>query len=314
MEQFWLKDRSRHGMTSALRKIAQERLLHGRARKVLFRCMSDKAIVYLTHYLVHGHLPDFRHQPSFSERIAFRRLFPQPVFTILSDKVRVREYVRRRIGEAYLIPIYAVTSDIENFAFENLPPAFVMKASHGSRWVEIVWSKAEVDVEQLRLKAAYWLKQNFYSQQRECHYQNIPPHIIFETLLADGGKPPKDYKIHCFRSNQVLTQIIQVHSDRFTNHKMNFLTADWTPINLSLGRPSVPNQELLPPQNLKDMLAVADNLSEGFNYVRVDLYSFAGQLYFGEMTFTPGAGLMPFDPVEKEYEWALLFEPDQSVF
>ena len=45
---------------------------------------------------------------------------------------------------------------------------------------------------------------------------------------------------------------------------------------------------------------MAENLLEGFNYVRVDLYSFAGQLYFGEMTFTPGAGLMPFDPVEKE--------------
>ena len=44
------------------------------------------------------------------------------------------------------------------------------------------------------------------------------------------------------------------------------------------------------------MIDVAEILAQGFDFVRVDLYQVNEQVKFGEMTFSPGAGLEVFTP------------------
>ena len=46
------------------------------------------------------------------------------------------------------------------------------------------------------------------------------------------------------------------------------------------------------------MIEVAERLGAGFDFVRVDLYDLPDGPRFGELTFTPGAGLDPFHPPE----------------
>ena len=50
------------------------------------------------------------------------------------------------------------------------------------------------------------------------------------------------------------------------------------------------------PANLERMLEVAARLSDGHDFVRVDLYHVQGRVYFGEMTFTPTRGVLKFKP------------------
>ena len=50
------------------------------------------------------------------------------------------------------------------------------------------------------------------------------------------------------------------------------------------------------PENFSEMVKIAKELSKGLKFVRVDLYSINNNVYFGELTFTPNAGLMIFDP------------------
>ena len=38
------------------------------------------------------------------------------------------------------------------------------------------------------------------------------------------------------------------------------------------------------------MVDIARELSRGIDFVRVDLYGIGDRIFFGEMTFTPGAG------------------------
>jgi hypothetical protein len=264
--------------------------------------------------VVHGRLPNLREQRTFSERIAFRRLCPQAIFTPLSDKFEARGYVKDRVGEAYLVPLHAVTSEPEHFPFESLPGSYMMKANHGCGWNEVVLNSAQADVGVLRAKARSWLDQNFARHKRERHYSSIRPKIMFETLLQDNGRVPKDYKIHCFRRNGQLTQVIQVHCDRFGDHRVNFFTSEWEPIPFSHGYASAGKEAVSRPANLDAMLELAARLADPFNYVRVDLYSLREKIYFGELTFTPGAGLMAFHPSMVDAEWAGHFDPDPSYF
>ena len=61
------------------------------------------------------------------------------------------------------------------------------------------------------------------------------------------------------------------------------------------------------PKNLAEMVALATRLASDFNYVRVDFYEAAGSVYFGELTFTPGAGLCKMYPEGTQRQWGSLF-------
>lgn len=50
------------------------------------------------------------------------------------------------------------------------------------------------------------------------------------------------------------------------------------------------------PENLNEMISVAEHLSKGFKFLRVDLYNIKGRIYFGELTFYPAAGMGAFVP------------------
>jgi hypothetical protein len=51
------------------------------------------------------------------------------------------------------------------------------------------------------------------------------------------------------------------------------------------------------------LLGLGERLAEEFQFVRVDLYSPQGRIYFGELTFTPGAGVLQLRPDSVDYEW-----------
>ena len=58
------------------------------------------------------------------------------------------------------------------------------------------------------------------------------------------------------------------------------------------------------PQSYDSMLWIAERLGQEFRFVRVDLYDVDGEVYVGELTFTPTAGLHLFDPPETDLCWA----------
>ena len=53
----------------------------------------------------------------------------------------------------------------------------------------------------------------------------------------------------------------------------------------------------------QEMLEAAKVLSEDFPFVRVDFFVTDDFWYFAELTFTPGAGMMPFDPDSFDHVW-----------
>ncbi|GJD98082.1 ATP-grasp fold amidoligase family protein [Methylobacterium iners] len=275
---------------------------------------NDELAVHASHTVCHRRLLNLQRQSTFSERVAYRRLYPQRIFSELSDKVSARRFVSEKVGSKHLVPIYDVTDDIEGINFDNLPNEYVMKANHGAGWVELVSGKRRNDVIDLRNIAGGWLKQNYYGRYRERHYSNIKPKIMFEMLLRDGSRIANDFKIHCFRKGGHLTQFFQIHSNRFGDHKVNFFDVDWRPIPLSHGLKSADPSSIAKPYNVVEMLEVADQLSKNINYVRVDLFLIGSKIYFGELTFTPGAGLIRFTPKELDLHWAKLFDKDEVFF
>ena len=56
------------------------------------------------------------------------------------------------------------------------------------------------------------------------------------------------------------------------------------------------------------MLEIAEKLSEGFPYVRVDLYNNGGKIYFGELTFYDSSGMEKFSDSTWNYKFGAMLE------
>lgn len=271
--------------------------------------LPDTLFLTLLHRKCIGRYPRLIHPTTFNEKILQRNLRPDPRFVRLTDKLAVREYVADKLGEEYLIPLIAAPDVFTREVFDGLPESFVMKANHGSSFVEIVRDKSQTTFEQLRKLADQWLSTSFYHVSRERHYRQIKPRIFFEKLLVDQqGRVPADMKIHCLgaRTGKPINFILMI-SDRFgSNTHGDVFDGQWKNLDMCIGPYTRSAKPPPKPENLDVLLQTANRLARDFDYVRVDLYTLDKRIYFGELTFTPGAGVLPFTPDHIDYEWGKL--------
>lgn len=247
-----------------------------------------------------GREPDLDHPVTLNEKILWLNLrHRDPRWIGCSDKVAVRDFVRERVGERYLVPLLGVYDDANDIDLDTLPDSFVIKAAHGSGWNLIVRNKQDLDWRQAKGALQDWLARSYYSHKREWQYRDVPHRLVIEELLIDeNGEVPDDYKVWCLRNGAEETLFLQVDMDRFTRHTRNYYDLDWN--RLPFEKVDAPNNptDKPRPEGLDEMISVARTLSEGFCLVRVDFYCLPDRIYFGEMTFTPDAGMAKFEPAE----------------
>lgn len=278
--------------------------------------LPDTLFLRLLHKKCIGRFPRLRNPLTFNEQILQRNLRPDPRYAVLSDKLATRAYVERKLGSQHVIPLIAAPAFFSREVYDSLPDQFVMKANHGSSFVKIVRNKSETSFEELKQLEQKWLSTDFYWVDRERHYREIKPRLFFETLLLDrDGHIPADFKIHCFSGTlQKPVMYILVITDRFGNDtRGDVYDASWSRMEIAIGPYKRSDHRLARPSNLDALLKAAATLASDFEYVRVDLYAFDNRLYFGELTFTPGAGVLPFTPDRVDYEWGKLLTAARGV-
>ena len=213
------------------------------------------------------------------------------LYTQIVDKYLVRDYIRNRLGEKYLIPLYGVWSKFSDIDFSKLPNQFVLKTNHDSGGIYICRDKKTFDRKSAKQKINKSLKYNFYYFGMEWPYKNVKPKIIAEKYMTDGnGKDGfTDYKFFCFNG---YVDCVMVCLDRFTSDtKFYFFDSDWNLKRINKRGKAAPEGFSLPrPAFINEMFQIAQELSKGIPFVRVDLYQSDGQVYFGEMTFYPDSG------------------------
>jgi TupA-like ATPgrasp len=262
------------------------RLLPGRARDSI-RIARDFRARF-------GHYPNIFFPETFNEKVQARKILDRRRrLSTWADKYAVREYVRTKIGDAVLPALCYVSTDPSEIPFEKLPARYVVKATHGSGWVQIVRDSKTVNKQNLIDQCRRWLSLNYFDLTREWAYRDIPPRIMVEEFLDDGtGLSPKDFKFFVFGGK---VEVIQVDLDRFIHHRRNFYDLDWNRLQCRLLYDNF-DAPIAKPGKLETMIEYAQILSDNIDFVRVDLYDIGGKIYFGELTNTPENGLGKFYP------------------
>ena len=120
-------------------------------------------------------------------------------------------------------------------------------------------------------------------------------YILVHTSQTSKGEL-KDYKFFCFNGK---VKCFKVDFDRFTEHRANYYDANCN--LLPFGEvmcPPKPEKELVLPDEIPQMIELAEKLAKDIPFVRIDFYNVNHKIYFGEITFFPASGFGKFVPEE----------------
>lgn len=171
-------------------------LLHkacGRVLRMLSPCLSDKLYLKLLFRHRMGYQLDLDNPKTFNEKLQWLKLYNRnPLYTVMVDKVRAKEYVANKIGEQYIIPTLGVWENVDDIDFDSLPSRFVIKCNHNSgKGMYICKDKSKMDVEKVRNGLRKGLRENYYLHGREWPYKDVPRRIIAEQYMGGRQRTPR---------------------------------------------------------------------------------------------------------------------------
>lgn len=240
---------------------------------------------------------------TFSEKIQWLKINDRKdIYTILVDKYKVREYIKEKLGEEYLIPLIGIWDDPDDIDFNKLPDQFVLKCNHNSGLgMCICKDKSKLDISKVRRELKKGLKQDYYLAGREWPYKNVSRKIIAEKYMKNEYETElKDYKFFCFNGEPKYCQVI---TDRSINETIDFFDMEWNHqefigLNSKYSKYSNSKHPIEKPVTLEKMKEFAYILAKNTKFVRIDFYEIEKKLYFGEITFYPASGFGDFTPSE----------------
>lgn len=276
------------------------RLLDSCVRHLGF-LLPDRLYLTLRYRCLIGKWIDWKNPKTFTEKLQWLKVYNRkPEYTMMVDKAWAKRYAASIIGEEHIIPTLGVWEHFDNIDFATLPDKFVLKTTNGGGGcgVVICRDKAAFNREDAKKKLETSLRSSIYRNCREWPYKDIKPKIIAEKFITNSCNELKDYKFFCFDGKM---RFFKVDFGRFVNHHANYYSPAGELLQFGKAEllPDFNRSEVMP-DNLDEMIALAERLSTGHKFLRVDLYNTNGRIYFGELTFYPASGLEKFAPKESD--------------
>jgi len=279
---------------------------------------SDKFFLKCAYKYSFGKELDLDDPKTFNEKLQWLKLYNRkPEYTKMVDKYEAKKYVADIIGEEYIVPTLGVWDRVNDIDFDKLPNKFVLKCTHDSGGLVICRDKSTLDLVAVKKKLKSAMKRKYFWVWREWPYKNVKPRIIAEEYIEDnseilqetsGGEITYrdlqrqqgllDYKFMCF-GGEVKALFLDIgvignsegHAEQYFR---NIYDRSGNIMPFRETRENYPIPVILP-ENLSEMVDVAEKLSKNIPHVRVDLYRLSdGTIKVGEMTFFHGSGLFNF--------------------
>lgn len=249
---------------------------------------------------------------TFNDKMQWLKLyyFPQNETVIkCADKFAVREYIKEKGYESLLVPLVGHWKHAKSIDWNKLPKRFVLKCNHGCAYNILCGDKKIFDTKAAVKQLDTWMGEDFGAFNIELHYSRINPHVITcEEFLGDNIT---DYKFFCFNGKPEFIYVSNdlVH-DRQAQIGFFYLDGKKMPLKRE-DYTDIPSVEL--PSFFDEMHNVAKELCKDFPFVRVDFFIANGRYYFAELTFTPSACMMPFNPDKYDLEWGKMLDISNEI-
>ena len=256
----------------------------------------DLGYIWLRYLRKHGRFLRVFAPRRYNEKIQWRKLFDfNPVYACLSDKFALRDFIVKRIGSEYLVPVLWLGEDVEAIPFDDLTQPFVIKCTHGNAMNVFVDDPGGVDRSLTKAQLRLWLARDHGRALVEPGHISLPPRIMVEPMLRDAdGRPPTEYKFFMFDGCAALVAV-RLNINHFT-HSNLFVTPEWTRTPIKFDMPRFSGEMPPRPAFYDEMLSLAERIGAGFDHIRVDFLASGNRFFAGEVSLYPQSGMVPMDP------------------
>jgi hypothetical protein len=262
---------------------------------------QKRAVLYFRAF---GGRPRLNDPQTFNQKLNWRILNDRrPIIAIMGDKLAMKDHVAERCPEVRIPQTLWAGTDVGELARMDLPKRWVLKPNHSS--ARVCFGSGPADTQELRRVTAGWLDETLYAERCEWAYSQARRLLFVEEFIGSPDETPTDYKFLIFHG---VTRLIQVDYDRFGKHRRRNYDGDWNPFPHD--DPLTPLAPVVPrPPTFEAMRAFATRIAGDLDFLRVDLYEAGGEVWFGELTPYPAAGLEGWTPNDLDGElgkyWSL---------
>lgn len=250
-----------------------------------------------------GYWPSLSSPVTLGEKINWRVVRDRrDIWAWTCDKVEMKREVHARAPEALIPEVLWQGPSLTDDVAAAVSGKWILKSSTGSG--KIIPGDGTPQLHELRAAVDRWDVHRQGSLLGEWAYTLVPPTLFFERWV--GEATPTDYKVFVFDG---VARFITVHTDRFSGHRASIYRPDWSRVDARLPRAPEHAADVPRPQHLERLVAIAEKIGAGFDFIRVDLFETEEGVWFGETTPYPWSGLGPLIPLSFEIEagsyWAL---------
>lgn len=192
---------------------------------------------------------------------------------LVSDKELCKLYVDHIIGPGRTVPTISVLRHKNEVQESAFPADCVVKATHMSNRTIIRRNGAALDLDRIRS----FFDDSLYETGREMNYRYLEPKVIVEPIL--WNELMIELKIHCYKGQ---VRIISVQP--MERQALERLDRTWRRLDIKQRKRPLPSTPTERPACLNAVIDAAERLSEGFEYIRVDVYVNDTEWVVGELT------------------------------
>ncbi len=272
------------------------------ASRRLIRLLPQRVQLANLYRHVNGAAPDLRSPHLLSERILHRMFFERdPLLRTFCDKIAAKEWIAARIGPGHTPLTLAVADSLDALRAQPLPDRWMLKASHGSGWYQLVDSASTTLNASVMEHSRTWLKTDYAGKSQEWGYRNLPRRLLAEELLSCAGAQCIEISAFCFQGRlrgirlyrpSYARAVLRASQPSLLRTKECFLDETFHALPLVRAQfDHCPELAATARHQLEAFLPLAEKLSSDTPFLRVDGYLSEQGAMVGELTPYPGAGI-----------------------
>lgn len=250
---------------------------------------------------------DLENPRSFNEYILWlKRNYRNNQWKECADKLKCKDFLKRNGFEKYLPKTLAIYDSSSQIDLSNLPNKFVLKTNHDCGSVYIC-EKGKTNFGKVFKSIDKSLKQSYYSESDEWVYEDIEPKIYAEEYLEPkNGKDLNDFKLFTFDGKY---RFGYYSANRSKDVRFQLFENDFDIVNCDYShlRPGK-KYTISKPDEFPELVRLAEQVGQHFNFVRVDLYLTTQGIKLGELTFLAMSGFGQFIDYQYDFKYGKCFE------
>ena len=289
-------------------------------KNLLYVLLPEKQYLKLKYKHCHGTKLNFDDPQKFSEKLFWLKIYngryQKEFVQKCYDKYNAREYIAQKVGLEYLPQLYGIYNNADEIDFSQLPKKYVLKITQSCGYNIINNGQLQLSNDEIKNKLKKWLSEvndinkvkRIYKEESYCFDGHA--RILCEEYLEDkSGAIAVDSAFFCFNGEAKCYDIVydSVNLDSGAKSKTlfyrNIYDTNHKYMPMILGRPTDESLGCKRFENFDKMLEIAETLSAGIPFLRVDLYNLDGRIVVGELTFIPIGGTGKVSPEKYDYMW-----------